>query len=269
MRGQTLTLLAWGWLMALAGWILPAQAGQAFVIGVPPIHSTRVLVQRYEPLRAYLAARLKQDVVIESASDFARFHARTLRAEFDLTITPAHFARLAQLDAGFQPLVQFRPDHDSLLVYNTDQPWTQPGQLRGKSLAVIDLHAITVMAALHYLETQGLEPGADFQVVEHRTHASVAHALLSGLSAAAVTTSQGLLQIPDDLRRKIVVYRHIADIPAFVFLAKPGTDKARVDRLRRLLLAFPEEMEGIDFMGSSGYTRLIPASEATMKRVDP
>lgn len=274
-RLRALALLACLALLALAGWPAraespkPGREAPTLVIGVLPIHSTRVLVQRYEPLRAYLAAHLKQDVVIESAPDFARFHARTLRGDFDLTITPAHFARLAQLDAGFQPLVQFAPDHDSQLVYNADHPWTRTSQLKGKSLAVIDRLAITVMAALHDLSKQGLEPGVDFQVVEHRTHASVAHALVSGLSMAAVTTSQGMMQIPEDLRGKLVVYRHIADIPAFVFLAKPGTGQARAGQLKHLLLAFPNEMEGIDFMGRSGYTGLVPVSEATMKRVDP
>jgi phosphonate transport system substrate-binding protein len=239
-------------------------AAAVFTVGVLPVHSASIITKRYEPLRVYLEAHLKQPVRVESAPDFARFHARTLRGDFDLTITAAHFARLAQKEAGLAPLAQFTPDHDSLLVYSAERPLAHPRDLRGRPLAVIDRLAITAMAAFTYLDEQGLDLDRDYPVTEHRTHASVAHALMSGLAAAAVTTSQGMLQIPDDLRRKLVVHKHIADIPAFVFLAK----SAQAERLRGLILAFPQEVEGIDFLGQTGYTGLIPATEARLKRVD-
>jgi phosphonate transport system substrate-binding protein len=259
-----------GLLFGLLAGLLPfsAQATPAFTLGVLPVHSARILAERYEPLRAYLEDHLKQSVRIESAADFARFQARTLRGDYDLTITAAHFARLAQKDAGFQPLVQFTPDHDALLIYSSEHPLAGVGDLRGKQLAVIDRLAITVMAALSYLEEHGLEADRDYRIAEHRTHASAAYSLISGLSAAAVTTSQGLLQIPEDLRRKLVVQQHIADIPAFVFLARPDASSARVERLKKLLLAFPAEAEGIDFLGQTGYTEIVEANEARMKRVD-
>ncbi len=248
--------------------LLPG-AGFAFTLGVLPIHSSRVLVERYEPMRAYLEKNLQQPVRIESAPDFARFQARTLRGDFDLTITGAHFARIAQKDLAFQPLVQFMPDHDSLLIYSTDHPLGSPKDIKGKQLAVIDRLAITVMAAIQFLDDQGLESDKDYRVVEHRTHASVAHSLVSGLSAAAVTTSQGLLQIPDDLRQKLVVMKHIADIPAFVFLAKPDLPRAQAEKLRAMLLEFPKEAEGIDFLGHTGYSTIRAAGESSMKRADP
>lgn len=240
-----------------------------FTLGVLPIHSTRVLVERYEPMRLYLEKALKRPVRVESAPDFARYHARVLRGDFDLTITPAHFARLAQKEAGFQPIAQFAPDHDTLLVYNADRPLTSPADLRGKQLAVIDRLAITVMAALVYLEEHGLEADRDYRVREHRTHASAAHSLVTGLSAAAVTTSQGLLQMPAEVRDRLILHKHIADIPAFVFLLKPDADKAEVARLRALVLAFPGEMEGIDFLGRTGYSGIRPVNETSMKRGDP
>jgi phosphonate transport system substrate-binding protein len=207
-------------------------------------------------------------VRIESAPDFARFHARTLRGDFDLTITAAHFARIAQKDLGFLPLAQFQPDHDSLLIHSLDRPLSGAGDLKGKQLAVIDRLAITVMATIHYLEEQGLESERDYKVAEHRSHASAAHALASGMSAAAVTTSQGLLQIPEDIRRKLVVHKHIADIPAFLFIVKPDLPRSQAERIRALLLEFPRAAEGIDFLGQTGYTTLRPASETIMKRAD-
>jgi phosphonate transport system substrate-binding protein len=252
------------WLL-LIGW---PGISLAFTVGVLPIHSTRVLVERYEPLRAYLERALQQPVRIESAPDFARFHARTLRGDYDLAITAAHFARLAQKDLGFQPLAQFQPDHDALLVFHADHPLHALRDLKGRQLAVIDRLAITVMATLNYLDEQGLDSDRDYKVSEHRTHASVAQSLISGVSAAAVTTSQGMLQMPEDMRRKLVVHKHIADIPAFVFLVKADLPRSQADRIRTLLLEFPREAEGINFLGHTGYTAIRPATEAVMKRGD-
>jgi phosphonate transport system substrate-binding protein len=251
--------------LVLAAW--PGLA-LAFTIGVLPIHSSRVLVERYEPLRAYLERHLKEPVRIESAPDFARFHARSLRGDFDLTITASHFARIAQKDAGLQPLVQFMPDHDALLIHHAERPLAGPGDLRGGQLAVIDRLAISVTATLSYLREQGLEAGRDFTASEHRSHASVVHAVGSGVARAAVTTSQGLLQIPEDLRGKLLVFKHIADIPAFVFLAKADLGKPEAERLRTLLLAFPREEEGMKFLAQTGYSGLHPAGEKAMKRAD-
>jgi phosphonate transport system substrate-binding protein len=124
------------------------------------------------------------------------------------------------------------------------------------------------MAAESYLDEQGLEAGRDYRVAEHRTHASAAISLISGLSAAAVTTSQGLLQMPDDVRGKLVIQKHIADIPAFVFLSRPETPRARIEQLKKLLLDFPSQGEGIDFLGHTGYTGVVAATEARMKRAD-
>ncbi|MBU1666477.1 MAG: phosphate/phosphite/phosphonate ABC transporter substrate-binding protein, partial [Gammaproteobacteria bacterium] len=63
-------------------------------------------------------------------------------------------------------------------------------------------------------------------------------------------------------------HKTLADIPAFVLIAKAGMDKARAERLKNLLLAFQNEPEGIDFLGRVGYSKLIPANEAALKRVD-
>ena len=246
-----------------------ASASASFTVGVLPIHSPRVLVTRYEPLRAYLQARLGQPVRVETAADFARFHERTLRGDFDLTITPAHFARLAQQEAGFQPLTHFTPDHDALLILDAGRPLRHMRELRGKDLAVVDRLAITVMAAISYLEELGLEAGRDYRVVEHRTHASVAQAMANGLASAGVTTTQGLLQMSPELRDRIGVHKHIADIPAFVMLARPGIERTRVERLRELLLAFPGDASGRVFLAHIGYGEIRPTSETYMKRSDP
>lgn len=257
-------------ILGLLACLLPsaAQATTTFTLGVLPIHSARTLAARYEPLRAYLEDKLRQPVRLESAADFARFQERTLKGDFSLTITPAHFARLAQQDAGYLPLAHLSPDHDSLLIYPTARPLAAAADLRGKALAVTDRLAITVAAAIDYLEAQGLEAGRDYRVLEHRTHASVAYSLINGTAAAAVTSSQGLLQMPEDARSQLRVMRHVADIPAFVFLTRPDTPPAQVERFKSLLQAFPDTAAGGDFLRQIGYSAILPTSEQRMSRAD-
>lgn len=238
------------------------------VLGVPPIHSMRTLAARYEPMRAYLEAQLGQPVFLESALDFAEYHARTLRGDFDLTITPAHFARLAQKEHGFQPIVQYQPDHDVLLVYNADRPLIKLESMKNQQLAVIDHLAIVSMATVHYLDERGLEVGRDYRLVEYRNHASVGQALASGLAMAGVTTTHGLKQIPEPIRAKLKVFAHIADIPAFVMLAKPGASRGEADRLQKVVLSFAQGKTGQAFLSSIAYTNLVPADERLMKRAD-
>ena len=245
-----------------------AHAAPGFILGIVPVHSARVLAERYEPLRGYLEKVLRQTVRIESAPDFRRFHERTLRGDFDLTITPAHFARIAQKDAGLQPLARFTPDHDALLIFSSERPLASVQDLKGKQLAVIDRLAITVTATTQFLAAQGLQLDRDYQIIEQRTHASTAYALITGVAAAAVSTSQGLMQMPDELRRKMVVQKHIADIPPFFLIAKAGMEKSQADRLRSALLAFPDEAEGIDFLGHTGYNDVVPVSQAAIRRAD-
>lgn len=257
---------------ALVILVLLLQAGLAqaagFVIGVPPIHSMRTLAARYEPLRAGLEARLGQPVHLESAVDFAAYHAHTLRGDYDLTITPAHFARLAQKDAGFYPLIQFQPDHDALLVFNADRPLGTLDRLKNQQLAVIDRLAVTVMATLAYLRERGLQAGRDYQMVEYSNHASVGRALINGQAMAGVTTTHGLKQIPEPMRGKLKVHAHIADIPAFVMLAKPNTPRQEIERMQRAVLGFAQSKTGRAFLESIAYADLVPAEERLLKRVD-
>lgn len=262
-----------GWLLllgilALLPWPA-AWAAEPLVLGVPPIHPTRLLVTRYEPLRAYLQQRLGRPALVESAADFRQFHQRTLKGDFTLAITPAHFARLAQTDAGFHPLARMLPDHDALIVTRLDQPDGDPAGLRGGRLAVIDPLAVTVMAALRHLEGQGLKAGVDFQVDTYRSHASAIHALLSGQATAAVSTSQGLTQIPADLRARLRVDSPVMHLPAFVIVARPSTSPRDLALYQRVLLDFPATLEGMNFLGQTGYDGMRAASDAQLARTDP
>jgi phosphonate transport system substrate-binding protein len=255
--------------LALAGLGEAGAAGRTVRLGLMPVYSIRALATRYEPLRAYLAGLLGQAVRVESAPDFRRYLEALLASQFDVAVAAAHFARIAQLDAGWTPLIQFEPDHDTLLVTRKGAAPVRVADLAGQAVAVIDRLAITVMGALHHLERQGLRADVDYRVVEHRTHASVVHSLLSGGSALAVTTTHGLHQLAPDQRARIEIWRSVSDIPAFVAMASPALPGATLARLRDGLRHFHREPAGSDFMARNSYTGLHAADEDAMRRADP
>jgi phosphonate transport system substrate-binding protein len=269
-RGRRRFCLAAALALALAG-LGRGQAAEAKTLrlGLMPVYGIRSLMSRYEPMRSYLSRLLGQAVRVETAPDFRRYLASILAGEFDIAVAGAHFARIAQKDKGWIPLAQFEPDNDTLLIVRAGEKPSRPADLVGKEVAVIDRLAITVMGAVTWLDKQGLKADQDYRLVEYHNHASVVHSLLSGASAMAVTTSHGFNQIPADQRARVEVYQSLFDLPAFVIMAAPGTPKAVADTLRRALLAFPSELEGLDFMGQNSYTGLRAADAVAMRRADP
>ncbi len=245
-----------------------AVAPETLRLGVMPVYGVRTLMKRYDPIRAYVARLLGQPVRIETAPDFRRFLSSILAREFDIVVAAAHFARIAQLDAGWVPLAQFKPDHGTLLIVRAGEAPKRVADLAGKEVAVVDRLAVTVMDGLNYLASQGLKTDVDYKVVEYRNHTSVVHALLSGASEMAVATTHGLNQIPADQRARIAVYKHVSDIPAFVILAAPGLPKQAIDRLSAGLAIFANEPEGLEFLEQNSDTGLVAADEAMMRRSD-
>lgn len=251
-----------------SAWPAWAAVAPTLRLGVMPIYGVRTLMQRYEPVRGHAARLLGQPVRLETAPDFKRYLASILAGEFDIAIVAAHFARIAQLDAGWLPLVQFAPGHDATLITRAGEASRGLADLAGRELAVIDRLAITVMGALHHIEGNGLVADRDYRVVEYRNHTSVVHSLLSGASAMAVTTGHGLRQIPPELRARLAVYRSLPEIPAFVVMAAPALPPPDRERLRSGLLAWAQSREGQSFLAGISYRSAHAADERAMRRAD-
>ncbi len=248
MRARWLCLIAAGLL-----WLTPAvHAARSLSLGILPVHTVRVLVDRYEPLRRHLEAYTGLKVRIETAPSFRLFHVRAQRGDFDVLVTPAHLARLGELAGTLRPVAQFQPDHASILISRADTPFSLPAGLKGRHLAVIDPLAMTVMVVLDHLARLGLQPQRDYTLGTYRTHASAIHALLTGEASAAVTTQHGLYQIPEDIRSKIRPVVHLHSVPAFV-LAVDDRSSHR-ERLLQAIAALPHSAEAIDLLARTGYT---------------
>ncbi|MFN3594044.1 MAG: phosphate/phosphite/phosphonate ABC transporter substrate-binding protein [Thiobacillaceae bacterium] len=257
--------------LALAGG-LPAtalaKAAEALKLGLLPIWSTRTLLTNYQPLRDYLERHLQRPVVIHTAADFRAFHRETEAGTYDLVVTASHLARLAQTDLMMQPLATYRAVNRAMIVMAKARPVSSVSELRGQRLAIFDPLALNVRVAINWLERQGLRPGHDFAVVDAHSHNGVAHVVASGKALLGVTAPAGMRVWPQALRDELSVFAEMPPVPALIWMAHPRLGQ-HTERIKALLLRFPDSPEGREFLAKTGYEGLREVTAAELRALDP
>jgi phosphonate transport system substrate-binding protein len=239
-------------------------------VGVFPYLSTQTILTTYQPVRSYLETVLKRPVHLSTAQDFPAFVARTQDGDYDLVITAPHFARLAQREAGYVPLVQYTPELRGLVVVAANGPVKSATALRGQSIAVPSRLAIVSMMGLRYLATRGLKPGRDFTVQVLSSHTSAVLSVKNGENVAAITEASALRQMTPELVRSVRVLANTGQVQSVVFLAHARLTRAERERLKSALLHFAQDTEaGRAFLKSSGYNGLRAVTETDLRKLDP
>lgn len=160
-----------------------AETGLKF--GVFPNLSTRLLVETYQPLADALSDALKRPVALHTAPDFKTFFERTQAGEYDLVLTGPHLAWLAHKDAAYRPLYVYQRNTEGILLVRADSPYQTPYDLRGKTIAMGDPLAITVMRMERDLAKVGLQAGRDYVGLDVGPHNNAAlHARYHAKQAA-------------------------------------------------------------------------------------
>lgn len=243
--------------LIVLAWVAPVAHAQEppkpVQFGVLPNLSARIILQHYQPMRQYLEGRLRRPVEVVTAPDFKTFHTRTLKGDYDIAVTGAHLARLAQIDAGLVPLVTYRPALVALMITPGAQPLKSVQELRGKSLAFANPQSLVALRGLQWLAEQGLKPGTDFTVAQTPTQDSLGQLLLSGGAVAAILSGGEFRQIPEDQRARLVVFTTIAELPSLTLAAHPRMAPAEITALKHHLLAFPDTTEGRQFLSLTGF----------------
>ncbi|MDP3702141.1 MAG: PhnD/SsuA/transferrin family substrate-binding protein [Hylemonella sp.] len=266
-------------LLAGAGWlglsVLPRTVwaqGTAptrpLLLGVLPITSTRVLLKNYQHVAAYLERRLGVKIELETAPDFQTFHRNTLEGRYDMIVTAPHLGRHAELDAGYAPLARYSALHRTLIVMSRARPVRKADELRGASIAMIDALTLASTEAHAWLRARGLQPGADYSVVYTPTPASAAHALVNGQALLAVSSPQGMLNTPKELRDEIEVFVALPEMPSLLWLGHGRVSKL-LPQIKPALLAFAgDTSDGQPFFEATGYQGLREVQLAELQAVD-
>jgi phosphonate transport system substrate-binding protein len=247
-----------------------AGATPAFEIGLLPNISARVLLAQYQPLRDFLTRELKRPVQLSTAPDWATFHQRTVALEYDLVITAAHLARLAQLERGHLPLVSYTPDIKGLVVCATSKPIKSIAELRGQTLVLSNPQSLVTLRGMQWLAENGLQQGKDFRSIKTPTDDSVGNVVVRGDAIAAMVSGGEFRAIPDAIKTQLQVLTTFAEVPGFVAMANPKMTQGDAQQLRAKLLQFAQTSdEGKAFFAATGFTGMREPAAGLMEGLDP
>ena len=248
-------------------WVAHANPGQPLRVGLVPTLSTKTLLTSYEPLRQHLERDLQRPVIMLTSPNFSRFHQDSLAGDFDLVLSAPHLARLAQLDAGFIPLVTYLSANLAVLIAAKNPPVKSFDELRGKSLAIFDPLALIVLQTQDWFEDKGLLSGRDYRSIVFPSHSSVGFSLQQGESLIGVTSPAGLRQYPSETLDKIQVFAELPQVPALIWIAHPKSAKD-AERFKAALIRLAETPEGAQFYSGNAYKGMRPVTIEELRSLD-
>lgn len=260
-------------LATLAGMSAPrallAQRVPALEIGVLPNISARALLGQYQPLRDFFD-RVQQPVQISTAPNWSSFHERTLALEYDLVVTGAHLARLAQLERGLVPLLSYSPNIRALIGVAKARPMKDIMDLRGQVLVLSNPQSLVSMRGLQWLADKGLQRDRDFRTINVPTDDSAGSLVVRGDAVAALLSGGEFRATPDAVKPQFEIMLTLAEVPSFVVLASPRLSAPVQQALKNQLLAFANgSAEGKAFFGNTGFSGIGEIPPGLMASIDP
>lgn len=255
---------------AVAAGAVGAFAGETVPLrmAVHPYGSTLSLIATHQPLRQYLEAGLGQPIEFYTAPNFDAYVAALLAGEYDIAISPPHFAVLA-MDKGYVPLTRYTAQIEPILVVRTESPFRQAADFRGKTVAMADKSALIRLAMVKWLADNGLQAGRDYRILERPTHSASVAAATMGEADAGLATLQAVKQMPLDVQQQMRALTPGLRLPHLFTLAHRRLGEARIKKIDTLLHAFPNQPAGREFMEKAGYAGYEDVTRADVQQVRP
>lgn len=223
-------------------------------MAVHPYNSTLALVSAHRPLQKYLEDTLERRVEFYTAASFDAFVSSLLAGEYDIAISPPHFAMLALEKGLYEPLVHYRTRLDPLLVVRKDSPIRDVADFAGKRIAMADRTAFIRIVTTQWLADAGLQGGRDYTVLERPTHGASIAATAFGEADAGLATSTALKQVPADIQARVRILPTGYRFPHLFTLASRRLGDGAIARLKTALLALtPAHPEGRMFFDKTGF----------------
>lgn len=254
-------------IMLCLGWSAHATPATPLRVGVLPTLSAKVLLTNYQPLRVYLERELNRPVELISSPNFKRFHQDTLAGDFDLLVTAPHLARLAQMEAGFQPVATYLAVNRPILITSKSRPVQKIDELRGRSLAIFDPLGLIVIQAQQWIEDRGLEQGRDYRAVLFPSHNSVGFSVQQGESLIGITSPAGFKQLSPEILGQVQVFAELPQVPALIWIVHPRM-KPEAERFQTALLRFVETPEGTQFYNGNAYKGMRAVTVEELRSLD-
>lgn len=266
------SIRCWLWLVltAITPPLLAAEESRDFIdIGVVPYQSTRVLIAQYEPVRLYLEQTLGRQVKIYTASSFKQFLLNAQNGEYDLVISPAHFARILQKENHFRPLVRYAKGGRGWIMAPLGSGLKTAAGLKGKTLAVPFKLSLASIVCMTSLKEQGLKSDTDFSILEVPSFESAILALQKGEADAAVSAPGAMKQLSQTLQDSVQVIMDTGEYVNLIFLSHPRLPNSLADQLDATLMKFGNETAaGRQFMQNTGFESMLDVTKSDMEALD-
>lgn len=249
--------------------VLPAKAQeQTLELALLPTLNVRALLSVYLPLQVYLESELQRPVRLVTAPDYRTYMARTQQQKYRYAITAPHFARLAQQESGYTPVLRVKRDLAAIIVANKGSADSVSGQ-RGATVSTPDPLAIVSMLGLQLLKGQGLTPGDDVTVVTYPSFASAMLAAASNEVAAAITALPPFAQMPAAMRASLKVIAISPSVPPIMLIARADVPATECEQLKNALLRFAESELGHQFFARTKFESFIELRDGDLSALDP
>ncbi|GAB1393442.1 hypothetical protein MASR1M60_16050 [Rhodocyclaceae bacterium] len=223
-------------------------------MAVHPYNTALALMATHRPLFQYLEQSLQRPVEFYTAPSFEAYVTALLAGEYDIPISPPHFAMLGVEKGLYTPLAHFKTSLDPLLVVKNDSPYQRPADFAGKRIAMADKSALIRIVMVKWLADAGLVAGKHYQIMERPTHGASISATVLGDADAGLATSTALRQVPADLQQQLRTLPSGYKFPHLITLANRRLGESLVARIKMALLSFTiEQPEGKLFYEKTGY----------------
>jgi phosphonate transport system substrate-binding protein len=230
-------------------------AGNAFVIGVAPHTSARVILEMYQPLRQYMEKALGMPVEIVTAPDFDTFARRGLAQDFDIAVTTGHQARLFQADAKYIPLLTYKADFKAVTLVTTGSPVKKPSDLKGKQVLGLSHTSLVTLWGLHWLKQNKIDTSA---VKFVSASDSVAQLLIAGEATAGFLSLANYQKLTPEVRAQLRILAESKPMAGRVYVLNKRR-AALQKKIDAALWAFAETPEAKTYFENNkleGYRKL-------------
>ncbi len=259
--------------LATSGSLAHDAAGSR-VFGFLPIVSTERLVQRFDPLVAYLADALDLDIALETAPTYAAFVRRTHDEQrYDYLFTAPHFYFLAQRRAGYRVVV--RVDGEPLrsaIVARADSGISKIGDLCGKAVATPSAMAITTALIRERLLLAGCDLDRSTTLVATPSHNASMMSVVRGATDGAGLGTVPLGRAEASIRAQLRVVAETAGVPNMPFSVAPWISDEEALRFADALIglsASPEGAELLEHLGWLGFAAAKPEEYDSLEDYAP
>jgi len=246
--------------------LISAAATPPLEIGITPFFTTAQTMSTYEPLRFYLQRRLYRPVTLVTAPDHETHLKRLLQREYRFALVAPHYARMAQLQSGYMPLLRPMGDLYGVLVAAATGPVNKIADLKNATVALPDPLSLASMLAIDTLTTHCLE------AIRTRSYPSGSSAFLSvlrGENLAAFGSINNFNLLDEADKKRLRILAESVRVPSIMLVARADVPQSESKQMAQMFLDFARDPQASrDFFGKTNYAGFRPPTGDELKQLD-